>query len=397
MMAPTNTTPLGFSARRGRKSATPYELIASQSTASASSSSPFRSSAAPASGRSAFGTNTPVRPSALGAGTIFSPASIRSLDAGTGSPFRRNVPFGSPGLRASTATASAGSFPGRSPAARESKRRDSSVGESSPPSKKVKSARFVRRRSWTEKAATLPVELFHSLSMQLSLYMSDLQELGPSFGWILGGILHFLSIMAHVISPDSDFGLGFGSMFSRRRSRNGAAGTIAAKGGSVKSMFVDDRKAPLRTALGLGTSSAPSTAEQMRRLASMQRQAWLRAISIVLSLSLLLLASYNAYYLFVQARRRYTFWMKSQDEPLKSENAKLVPVVQRDDERPSLHERIIENITTFAQAQLRKAPIINWFVPQEHAAWRNGNRNATPMMYALDVWRAPELSLSIFW
>lgn len=101
----------------------------------------------------------------------------------------------------------------------------------------------------------LPAELYHSLAMQLSIYVNDIQELPPFFGLVLGGVLHVLSLLAHILSPDSDLGL---NVFSRNKQEQG------------KRLFKDERR--LVGSVGKGVTPA----EQMRRLASLEREAWYR-------------------------------------------------------------------------------------------------------------------------
>ncbi len=130
----------------------------------------------------------------------------------------------------------------------------------------------------------MPVDLYHNLSFRLSFYLSDL-ALPPQAGLFLGGFLHLLSILAHVISPDSDVSLGsFLVALSRRDSwlwgSSSSSSSTARKVG--KGIFKSDRKSAFAPSTGSGAgglaAAGPSPAEQIRRLASARRESWLRGM-----------------------------------------------------------------------------------------------------------------------
>lgn len=60
---------------------------------------------------------------------------------------------------------------------------------------------------------SLPSELYHSLSLRLSLYLSDLLYV-PNNAYILSIFLHSLSLISCILSPDVSFGFGLPSFAS---------------------------------------------------------------------------------------------------------------------------------------------------------------------------------------
>lgn len=131
-----------------RKSATPYELYTSSS-----SNSRFRLAGGGGDGSSVFlppsSSNTPVRRYGAGAAS-FSPGSARSLIHDS-SPFRRNVPFGSPGPRAAPAMSEAARSAGRA-----SLPPNDDAGTPFGSKGSAARKRFVRRKPLKERCVTDP-------------------------------------------------------------------------------------------------------------------------------------------------------------------------------------------------------------------------------------------------
>ncbi|KAN0063016.1 hypothetical protein ACQY0O_004179 [Thecaphora frezii] len=320
-----------------KSASTPYHLYSSSpSRQSALASTPIRSSAA-------HHHNDPFA-------TAYSPA------------FRRNAGFGSPGLRASLntsrssydagASTSRSSSPAPSPAATQGKARASK--------------RFVRRKHWSEKLKSAPVDWFYHAQSQLM----DVQQLlyNPVFGYPIGFALNVLSLLTHLVSPDSSFGAG---LFGSTKGRTPAFGTAHRPSAAA-------------------AAHATARSQQLRKLAHGQAEAWLRWTSVGLSLALVAISAYNAYVLFT-SRRSYRLWMRSEKDEIRSENARLVPTYVDDDEHtPSIKDRLV----AAALQLLRDVPIVGWFVPAPSPP-------STPSadqvkIHELNVWLAPEVPLRIF-
>ncbi|EPQ28713.1 uncharacterized protein PFL1_03517 [Pseudozyma flocculosa PF-1] len=344
------STPSGLS----KSMSTPYQLY---------SSSPSR--------RSTLGGSTPIRTSTYYDGGLSTPD-----DAASSPVFRRNAGFGSPGLKAHMGTPRSGYEASRSssPAqpipsrlSRPSIDASSSSSLASPTKKPRTSKAFVRRKSLGERLKTAPVDWYYDAQ-------SRLQDIGdvvhdPAFGYPIGFALHALSLLSHLVSPDSSL-------------------SVVAKSSGRSRAFGDGVGASTSAFRGGAHGSARS--QQARNLAQGQAEAWLRWVSIAMSLALVTIACYNAYFLF-SSRRAYRLWMRTEKDKIRSENSRLVPTyIDDEEEKPSLQERL----TNATIDLLRGIPVIGWFVPAAE------ERPPTPIdeikVHELNVWQAPEVPLRIF-
>ncbi|PWN52948.1 hypothetical protein IE53DRAFT_360377 [Violaceomyces palustris] len=334
---------------------TPYHLF---SDSPSTSSSPFARRTHASSSSSSSSTSALLTPSKT---HIFN----ASLSTNASPVFRRNVGFGSPGFRASAAPASAR----RLPAQRGAEPRLTSPHTKGHAGRPIReSSRFVRRKPWLERIQSAPVDLYFAIQSHLS----DLEDLfhQPSLGYPIGVSLHLISFLTHLISPDSSLGK---NLFGTRRPSSPLSKASRINKGGLP---------------GLGFEKA----ERLKRLAQSQTTVWLRYVSLLLAILLVLLSCWNAYLLFT-SRRQYRLWMRREDEKVASENARLVPALIPDEDRDSPKTTWVEKGVDLALKALSHVPIVGWFVPLPPTKPPNPHQSR---MHALNIWQAPEVPLRIF-
>ena len=202
-------------------------------------------------------SNSPSRQSSVSSTPLRNPAFPPSLaESSDNSPvFRRNAGFGSPGLRASLGTprsshdGSTSPLPTRAGLARQSARGD--MPSQSPRNARASRA-FIRKKPWTERLKSAPVDLFFQLQSHLMDFEDVFHE--PALGYPIGIALHILSLISHLISPDSSLGASLAGKPGK------AFGSSPAFG----------RPSNARNA------GSAAKSQQLRKLTQGKAQAWLR-------------------------------------------------------------------------------------------------------------------------
>lgn len=310
--------------------------------------------------------------------------------------YRRNAGFGSPGVAAVRS-------PRVSQAVQHSPAPDGGgVRTNGTPYKGGRGARLIRRKPWKQRQVSLGAReavcnvligvlvRIHDKNRLRELpfiwydriVFSEYLDLGnPAIGYPLGLLLHLVSLIVLAMHP---------------------SGALHFRGGS-------------------GRSARPSTlfAEQgslALRRRQQQDAAW-RWSANLLMLAVIVTVLANAYRLFT-SRRRYHLWLKSTDEALQSDNARLVDLP--DDvgaaQQKRWHDLAVEAAIGTARKILHASVwlakralyrlrlvryvgvVVRFFFPP--STGRIGQRRSSgpigPQMHALDVWQAPEVHLRIF-
>ncbi|CAO1620687.1 unnamed protein product [Sympodiomycopsis kandeliae] len=327
-----------------RSSSTPYKLYKTRGATLDNVSDNFDST--PWKDTGSYASHFPAAPS------VQSKTPIR----------RKNASFGSPGMRASSSAnlqkyrqdnASASPGPATNPSLPDTKEKHK---------KGRRSARFVRRKTFRQRIEELPADV---VDRCVALYFSIAENLAdPKLGYPIGLSLHLAALLTHLMSPTSELSLTL------------LAGVdpVPRRGSSL---FRDNH------GRRMGGSSDIRRALQQSRT---DAWSWLAGI---ISFALVAFSVYNIYAL-VASRRKYRLWMRSPQDKVTSENARLVPI-NLDEERPgpTLHDKVISHIFR----RLRSVPIVGLLVPEPpHLV---GDEGPEAQIHELNVWEAPEVSLRV--
>ncbi|PWN29981.1 hypothetical protein BDZ90DRAFT_257093 [Jaminaea rosea] len=336
-----------------RSSSTPYHLYTAakgdgspSSAASSSSMSPFISGSPYASSPAARGI-----PRGLGAEAAHSP--VR----------RKGTSFGSPGMKATSTMAAGGG--GAAAAA------SPSPAPGSKRSAGRKSNAFIRRKTWQQKLQELPTDVNDRLASLLQTVEESLHE--PALGYPIGIALHVISLVSHLISPESDLSLSLLAGIDGR--------TSSRDSGSLFSSSV-------------GGGSGGGGRRSLRRTMQINRAAAWSWTASVLSLALIALSLYNAY-LCLSSRRRYRLWMKSADSKVSSQNARLVPIHLDEEDDGHDKPRLQERFASLILSQLQRIPLLGALVPNGPYLGSNKRLLVDAQIHELHIWQPPPVTLRV--
>lgn len=206
----------------------------------------------------------------------------------------------------------------------------------------------------------------------------------PALGYPIALALHALSLLSHLISPESDLSLSLLTGLDG----HSTGGSSSKESTSLFSSSGNASRGPRRS---------------LRRTMQINRAAAWSWTASVLSMTLVVLSLYNAWRCLA-ARRRYRLWMKSADSKVASQNARLVPIHldggSDDDEdgngsdQPTISERLI----VFLLTQLQRIPILGALVPDAPYLGHNKHRPSLGIdaqIHELHVWQPPAVTLRV--
>ncbi|KAK0565209.1 hypothetical protein OC861_003884 [Tilletia horrida] len=261
--------------------------------------------------------------------------------------------------------------------------------------------RYLHRKPWSKRLAEWVIDIVNTIYLR---YMVDfsfwvlINESSTTLPIALGAFLHATSLFACVIlNPSSSVRMPFSEAINDLASPGGAA--LPSLGSSSKSSGGSLFRQPGGAAGRAGSPSANSKLPHLdklpenmipdlRRIARAQAADWYRWTSISLTIGLILVSVAVTYKLFTTTRR-YTFWLRTKSDRLRSSRVKLVPLsLDEDVEKPG----IVERLQSLALAKLRQVPILGWFLGREEVAVPAGETQ----MYSLDTWDPPRMLLRLF-
>ncbi|CAD6892007.1 unnamed protein product [Tilletia controversa] len=278
-------------------------------------------------------------------------------------------------------------------------------GAAQPSSSSPKRPRHVRRTPLSQKLKQYPVDLMHTLYLRYMVDFSPSQiifETSPTLPIVLGALLHLISLIACVFMNPSagPSAASVSSSVSAGMFKAGAAvagggsgGAKAAGGGSGKpALFRQSGNAAERSSRSQPPpmmGHVPDSAiPDLRSLARARHDDWMRWTSILLTLALLLAATGIAYKLFTTTRK-YTFWMRTEFDTLRSSRVKLVTLPLDEDVEPL---PLKERVRAWAMSKLRGVPVLGWFLGEEEVVASAGETK----MYSLETWDPPTMLLRLF-
>lgn len=220
-----------------------------------------------------------------------------------------------------------------------------------------------QRTSWHEWYEQLPIILVERLQ---SLWM-DIESLihKPEMGVPIGVVMHAASLLSQLLLPGTSFLNTRESMHRHARSKLFAP----------RSRFANAHDSHTYSAY-------------IGRLVMQRRTAMLVYMSRLLSLFLLVLATYNAYLLFSK-RRTYRLWYRDERDVLNNPHAKL-EAPPRDSPPRRTWQAWAKHM---AHTAARQIPIVEWFVPPPPVRIIS---EPTERIYTLRVWDIYDAPLRLF-
>ncbi|KAE8260862.1 hypothetical protein A4X13_0g95 [Tilletia indica] len=269
--------------------------------------------------------------------------------------------------------------------------------------------RYVRQTPLSERLKQMPMDIINTLYLRYMVDFSPtniIYETSPTLPIVLGAALHLISLVVCVfLNPATSLSIRSASVSSVSAGMfkagaaaiaAGSSGSGSARGGGrgsgKQSLFRQGGKG----AEGSSRAQTPpmmghipdSAIPDLRSFARARQEDWMRWTSILLTLALLLTAVGIAYKLFTSTRK-YTFWMRTQSDRLRSSRAKLVTLSLDEDVEPV---PLADRIRAWAMDKLRSVPLLGWFLGREEVPESAGETK----MYSLETWDPPTMLLRLF-
>ncbi|KAE8225674.1 hypothetical protein CF319_g1617 [Tilletia indica] len=269
--------------------------------------------------------------------------------------------------------------------------------------------RYVRQTPLSERLKQMPMDIINTLYLRYMVDFSPtniIYETSPTLPIVLGAALHLISLVVCVfLNPATSLSIRSASVSSVSAGMfkagaaaiaAGSSGSGSARGGGrgsgKQSLFRQGGKG----AEGSSRAQTPpmmghipdSAVPDLRSFARARQEDWMRWTSILLTLALLLTAVGIAYKLFTSTRK-YTFWMRTQSDRLRSSRAKLVTLSLDEDVEPV---PLADRIRAWAMEKLRSVPLLGWFLGREEVPESAGETK----MYSLETWDPPTMLLRLF-